>query len=58
MTEEKTDRFSSKSFRVDGFRYVPSPSEKVVANVSGQHPLLNISGEVKEVEFKRSDTTP
>lgn len=58
MTEEKTDSFSSKSFSLDSFHYVPSPGEKVVANVSGHQPSLNISGEVKEVEFKRSDTTP
>jgi hypothetical protein len=32
--------------------------EKITANVSGQQPSLNISGEVKEVEFKKSDTVP
>jgi hypothetical protein len=50
--------FSSKSFTLESIRYVPSAGEKVVANVSGQQPSLNISGEVKEVEFKRSDTIP
>jgi hypothetical protein len=50
--------FSSDSFTLDSFRYVPSPGEMVVANVSGQQPSLNISGEVKEVEFKKSDTVP
>ena len=41
-----------KSFALDSFRYVPSAGEKITANVSGQQPSLNISGEVKEVEFK------
>src|SRR5574341_2310076 len=65
MTEKKTEggsfsskSFSSKSFTLDSFRYVPSTGEKVLANVSGQQPSLNISGEVKEVEFMRSDTVP
>ena len=49
--------FSQKSFTLDSFRYVPSTGEKITANVSGQ-PSLNISGEVKEVEFKKSDTVP
>lgn len=50
--------FRSKSFTLDSFRYLPSLGEKVTANVSGQQPSLNISGEVKEVEFKKSDTAP
>ena len=49
---------SSKSFALESFRYVPSAGEKITANVSGQQPSLNISGEVKEVEFKKSDTAP
>jgi hypothetical protein len=40
------------------FRYVPSAGEKITANVSGQHPSLNISGKVKEIEFDKSDTVP
>ena len=50
--------FSQKSFALESFRYVPSAGEKITANVSGQQPSLNISGEVKEVEFKKSDTVP
>jgi hypothetical protein len=50
--------FSSKSFTLDSFRYLPSLGEKVIANVSGQQPSLNISGEVKEVEYQKSDTAP
>lgn len=50
--------FSSKSFALESFRYIPSVGEKITANVSGQEPSLNISGEVKEVEFKKSDTVP
>ena len=50
--------FSSKSFALESFRYVPSAGEKITANISGQQPSLNISGEVKEVEFKKSDTAP
>lgn len=42
--------FSSKSFSLESFRYIPSAGEKITANVSGQHPSLNISGEVKEIE--------
>ena len=49
---------SSKSFALESFRYVPSAGEKITANVSGQHPSLNISGEVKEIEFDKSDTVP
>ncbi len=49
--------FSPKSFTLESFHYVPNPGEKIIANVSGQ-PSLNISGEVKEVEFEKSDTVP
>jgi hypothetical protein len=51
-------KFSAKSFSLESFRYVPSAGEKITANVSGQHPSPNISGEVKEIEFDKSDTVP
>lgn len=50
--------FSSKSFALESFRYVPNPGEKIIANITGQQPSVNIYGEVKEVEFKKSDTVP
>lgn len=50
--------FSSKSFTLESFRYVPSAGEKLTANISGKQPSLNISGEVKEVEFRKSDIVP
>ena len=40
-----------------GTRYIPSPGEKIIANVSGAHDL-SISGDVKSVEIQKSENKP
>ena len=58
MTITRTRGAPVQKLSLESFRYVPSASEKLTANVSGQEPSLNISGEVKELEFKKSNTAP
>ena len=44
--------FSGTSFSGKSFHLVATPGEVLQANISGKKQLLNISGEVKEVEYK------
>jgi hypothetical protein len=48
--------FSSDSFTLDNFHYVPKSDENLIANVSGQN--INISGQIKEFEIKKQDHAP
>jgi len=50
--------FSGSSFSKKGFHFVANPGEKVLANISGQYPSFNISGEIKEAELKTTENQP
>ncbi len=50
--------FSPTSFSGKSFHLIPNPGERIIANISGDNQSLNISGEVKEAEYKEISNQP
>lgn len=50
--------FSGTSFSGKSFHVVANPGEKILANISGENQSFNVSGEVKEAEYKEISNQP